>query len=610
MYRSKKKKKIPLNSCGCTSTKTNSKINSPERNSDLDIFKCNFYLKTKGRHHKLCCGQNRKYRRWRQQTSSVSDFPNLLRSDSPIDTPELTSLISNSNEDLQQFPLDPSESNDSLLQYQPETESDSDSVFSTLKKRNLGTPTDVEIKVCVPISSQEKFSCTLLESCPLKNKPNENIRASLLSKSPENISKKSKVCRNRRISRIVKKLQDKEMLTNLITKLDKHSLTRDFVHSIEEMSTGKLPVNTIPHLVHLDAIRFHRVRDSRKMQYSSKMKRFWHCLYKLAGGPALRLLSGPRGTGERNFETSFCNINFAVPSITTLRHVQSNENRLINPGIFNSVLDKIRQMNLRKEKEFILSFDGKSVGTGLKDDSLGDVNLWNFETDPNLQESRERLEYEMKFINDLKNSNLAQNTKQIRDKLLQILKIVTERIQNVRSIIRRNEKTIAKYQKLDADNPNYRIKHQYTIQHSQYLIDQCTALIQRCLRVNRDLCEACAHLNQSSSLFSRNDIINISDQPNVRLLMEPEDLHYFFSQCNNTVYVKQRTNIWHRIRDTCPVTGSTLHSAIGLGTLIEQKHHHDYFVKRKEKPPPTPQVQQMMDYGTENEVFTFYSTIN
>ena len=104
-------------------------------------------------------------------------------------------------------------------------------------------------------------------------------------------------------------------------------------------------------------------------------------------------------------------------------------------------------------------------------------------------------------------------------------------------------------------------------------------------------------------------MINISDQPNVRLLMEPEALHSFFSQCDNTVYVKQRTNIWHRIRDSCPVTGSTLHSAIGLVTLMEQKDHHDYFVKRKEKPPPTPQVQQMMDYGTENEVVTFYSTL-
>ena len=91
--------------------------------------------------------------------------------------------------------------------------------------------------------------------------------------------------------------------------------------------------------------------------------------------------------------------------------------------------------------------------------------------------------------------------------------------------------------------------------------------------------------------------------------MEPEALHSFFSPCDNTVYVKQRTNIWHRIRDSCPVTWSTLHSAIRLDTLMEQKDHHDYFVKRKEKPPPTPQVQQMMDYRTENEVVTFYSTL-
>ena len=104
-------------------------------------------------------------------------------------------------------------------------------------------------------------------------------------------------------------------------------------------------------------------------------------------------------------------------------------------------------------------------------------------------------------------------------------------------------------------------------------------------------------------------MINISDQPNVRLLMEPEALHSFFSQCHNTVYVKQCTNIWHRIRDSCPVTGSSLHSAIRLDTLMEQKDHHDYFVKCKEKPPPTPQVQQMMDNRTENEVVTFCSTL-
>ena len=519
-------------------------------------------------------------------------------------TVDIQSPAHQENDKLHLFPTDPAEYKSEIVTC--EIENQDDSILSTLRKRNLSQPIDVGLKLCVYTENGPNDPKSILDTCAKKNEPNESLRQSLISVSSQKASPKSKSSK-RRIRKIVKILQDENLLTNLVTKLDKHNLTRDFVHSIQQMSAGNLPVNTIPHLAHLDAIRFNRVGDSRKMHYSGKMKRFWHCLYKLAGGPSLRLLSGPRGTGERNFDTSFCHINFALPSITTLRHVQSSENRIIHPGIFEGILEKIKQMNTNKEKEFILSFDGKSVGTGLKDDNLGDVNLWNFETDPNLRESGEKLENEIKFINDLKSSDVSQNSKDVRDKLLQIVKIVTERIQNVRSIITKNERTISKYEKMDAENPNYKMKHQYTIQHSQYLIDQCTAIIQRCLTINRDLCELCSHLNNSWSLFSRHYIINLADQPNVRLLMEPEYLNDFFSQCDNTVYVKQRTDIWHRIREICPVTGSTLHSAIGLGTLIAQKDHHDYFVKRKEKPPPTPEVQQMMDYGTDNEVLLFYS---
>ena len=49
---------------------------SPKRNvsvphDQLESAKCNFYHRTKGRHHKLCCGQNKKFRRWRQSNNTL-----------------------------------------------------------------------------------------------------------------------------------------------------------------------------------------------------------------------------------------------------------------------------------------------------------------------------------------------------------------------------------------------------------------------------------------------------------------------------------------------------------------------------------------------------------
>ena len=58
----------------------------------------------------------------------------------------------------------------------------------------------------------------------------------------------------RRIHKLVKKLHDPNMLTNLIKNLDKHRLTKDFVYSIQKMAGGDHPVDSIPHLSHLELI--------------------------------------------------------------------------------------------------------------------------------------------------------------------------------------------------------------------------------------------------------------------------------------------------------------------------------------------------------------------
>ena len=63
-----------------------------------------------------------------------------------------------------------------------------------------------------------------------------------------------------------------------------------------------------------------------------------------------------------------------------------------------------------------------------------------------------------------------------------------------------------------------------------------------------------------------------------------------------------REHIWERIHKMCTVTGSTMHKALGLSTLQEQKFHYDMKFQGKQPPAPTEEVQKMLNYGTENEV--------
>ena len=182
--------------------------------------------------------------------------------------------------------------------------------------------------------------------------------------------------KKRRFIETVNKIMNRQMIGQLVRKLDRHKLTNDFVFSLQAMARGDIPVNNIPHLAHLETMRFHRCPDSRCMWYSNKMKKFWHCFYKVGGGPPLRLLSGPKGIGINNYQPSACRINFAVPSTNTIRNFDESDSlKIIGPSIFNPIIEKIAETISNTPKEFILSYDGKSVRTGLKGNNCGDVDL-------------------------------------------------------------------------------------------------------------------------------------------------------------------------------------------------------------------------------------------
>ena len=61
--------------------------------------------------------------------------------------------------------------------------------------------------------------------------------------------------------------------------------------------------------------------------------------------------------------------------------------------------------------------------------------------------------------------------------------------------------------------------------------------------MNCDLCNISAHINQTQKLINRTGIVHSHEQPNLKILMDPHEISDFFEECDDTVFVKQRTNL-------------------------------------------------------------------
>lgn len=114
----------------------------------------------------------------------------------------------------------------------------------------------------------------------------------------------------------------------------------------------------------------------------------------------------------------------------------------------------------------------------------------------------------------------------------------------------------------------------------------------------KQVCKYIALLQRSITAIhdSENGEIDISEQRNMLLLKPSEDTCVIESR-----FVKQRTEFWHVIRDKAPVTGSTIHNALGLRGKKEQAKHIDKVVNKTVEEFPD-DVKTRMLYGTANEI--------
>ena len=195
----------------------------------------------------------------------------------------------------------------------------------------------------------------------------------------------------------IRQLSTSNILTKVLRKCEEEGLTCHFMSLIEQIACGKLPVTNMAFLLSLEVGLLHSLKNSTQMRYRNDTSLFWEIALSIGGPRLLRLFSSDKHFGMVNsgkcdkskYPPSKRSYNFAVPDERTLRKSKTDIPKDVPCGIIDEAF-----FNLNNDKEFILSLDGKQVGQGLKDDGVGDVNLWGFEGPPSLEQTLRHLRNE------------------------------------------------------------------------------------------------------------------------------------------------------------------------------------------------------------------------
>ena len=148
-------------------------------------------------------------------------------------------------------------------------------------------------------------------------------------------------------------------------------------------------------------------------------------------------------------------------------------------------------------------------------------------------------------------------------------------------------------------NPDYNLKHS-SLSSAEEIILDCKLTVKKCLQLNREICLCSAALGGCRQFGPEGYHVEMSSQSNYKELMPFEKIEHLLQYKENSVWVKQKSELWEQLRQYSVITGSTSSNAIGLTTLADQKKHFDTFVLNK-KEEISEELQQRFDHGVEFE---------
>lgn len=403
------------------------------------------------------------------------------------------------------------------------------------------------------------------------------------------------------------------VLFDLLVALKSNNKMKNFVTLILLLAKGTLPINNISFSLVLEVAQFLNLETTTLMRYSPQTLAFWKFLYRLVGGTLIRALSGPKNLWQiikqeatrGLYSPEKSAINFAVPSEKILSKTEGNIPPEVQPGLIESTLDMAERDARERNLEYTLSFDGKLVGPGVSKEINGDVNLWGVEGRVSLMQRLQRLEHNIttmkKLLEDLDASNRCTRITQLEKCLVLISKCARK----LRQLMHAQHMMKQRIERISERNTTGK-SYKWSLSRINVTLYLCTNGLKRCLLLNGDIARCISTLRFTSQFVPASQHVEIQNQSNVFRLLPPEKAQESTDLNQNPQFIKQGTDLWLEKRKLARVTGSTLHNAIGLRSLKEQKIHHYTQVKGRKKPQMDENAEKALkirlQHGKVNEI--------
>lgn len=392
---------------------------------------------------------------------------------------------------------------------------------------------------------------------------------------------------------------DSGLFRCFFAKMQESEYCTDFIKFMKCVVDGSFKLDNLSFVLFMETVQFFCTTITSEMRYSDTSKLFWKAGYRLFHAKFLYFMGGPKNIGQISneqaetgtFNPKNAQINFAVPSIGQLTEFRTSNVHLKNtipPGILFPVIDALKSSDVVKDNEYMLCADAKKVTAGI-DTKGGDVDMFGHERGEKLTERKEKLSNDVGKINEIKSSlcmnddftrNADEQTiKAVIPQITAVVQTISSRLQDTRDLVVRQTFGLNKFKGMGGDNWK-ESRYVYVISGLQASLYRLSEFSREALTTIGHMLSYSNYIQQSISPYAVDNQVDFSVQQNIAMLRESTGA---LTEIEPR-YVKQRSDIWFEVRKRACVTGSTLHSAIGLRGLKEKQNHFIKFIENVDSP--------------------------